>query len=41
MEDFFINHFMGDKQSLAVLRVGGIEATLSKEYQRHMGFLKT
>lgn len=41
MKSFFINHFMGDKQSLALLRVGGIEPALSKEYLRHMGYLKT
>lgn len=41
MEDFFINHFMGDKQSLALLRAGGIESALSKEYLRHMGCLRT
>lgn len=40
MEGFCINHFMGDKQSLGLLWVGGIVAALSKEYLRHMEHLK-
>ena len=41
MQGLFINHFMADKQSLALLRVGRSEAAISKEYLGNMGYLRT